>query len=64
MALGSIQPLTEMSTRLTTLSENVGNLTSRNPKDVHGLYRENFTFTFIRSTLKLESVTLFSSQKI
>jgi hypothetical protein len=63
MALGSTQPLREMSTRnfpgskngrrvgLTTLSpsmsrmsENVGASTSRNPKSLHGLYRENFNF--------------------
>jgi hypothetical protein len=56
MALGSTQPLTEMSTRnvpgdkkLTTLppsmsrmSENVGASTSRNPKGLHGLYGDNF----------------------
>jgi hypothetical protein len=66
MALGSTQPLTEMSTRkfpsgkggrrvgLTTLppsvsrmSEYVGSSTSRNPKGLHGLYRDTFTFTFI-----------------
>jgi hypothetical protein len=29
------------------MSENVGASTSRNPKSLHGLYRENFTFTFI-----------------
>jgi hypothetical protein len=26
------------------MSENVGASTSRNPKDLHGLYRDNFTF--------------------
>jgi hypothetical protein len=26
------------------MSENVGASTSRNPKSLHGLYRENFTF--------------------
>jgi hypothetical protein len=65
MALGSVQPLTEMSTRnlleskkrqtrradklptsLSRLSENVGASTSHNPKVLHGLYRDNFTFTF------------------
>jgi hypothetical protein len=56
MALVSTQPLTEMSTGrrvgLTTLppsvsrmSENVGASTSRNPKGLHGLYRDDFTFT-------------------
>jgi hypothetical protein len=63
MALGSTQPLTEMSTRnlsggkkrpahgadnLTAMyepmSENVGASTSRNPKALHGLYRDNFTY--------------------
>jgi hypothetical protein len=54
MALGSTQPLTEMSTRnfpggkkpsVSLMSENVGASTSRKPKGLHGLYRENFTFT-------------------
>jgi hypothetical protein len=60
MALGSTQPLTEMNARnlpvgkklparradnLAAMSENVGASTSRNPKDFHGLYRNNFTFT-------------------
>jgi hypothetical protein len=27
------------------MSENVGASTSRNPKDLHGLYMDNFTFT-------------------
>jgi hypothetical protein len=64
MALGSTQPLTEMSTMnvpggkkwpahradnltppsMSRMSENVGASTSRNPKGLHGLYRENFTF--------------------
>jgi hypothetical protein len=54
VALGSTQPLTEMSTSwcvgLTTslpsvnrMSENVGASTSRNPKGLHGLSRDNFT---------------------
>jgi hypothetical protein len=66
MALGSTQPLREMSTRklpggkkrparradnLAAIYEsnvwNVGASTSRNPKGLHGLYRDNFTFTFI-----------------
>jgi hypothetical protein len=47
MALGSTQPLTEMSTRLVGLTtlppsisrlSNVGVLTSRNPMGLHGLY--------------------------
>jgi hypothetical protein len=28
------------------MSENVWASTSRNPKDLHGLYRDNFTFFF------------------
>jgi hypothetical protein len=63
MALGSTQPLTEMSTRnlpggkkrparradnlaavYDRMSENVGASTSRNPKGLHGLSRDNFTF--------------------
>jgi hypothetical protein len=63
MALGSAQPLTEMSTRnlpgvksgrrvglitlppsVSRMSEKVGASTSRNPKGLHGLYRDNFTF--------------------
>jgi hypothetical protein len=31
------------------MSENVGTSTSRNPKDLHGLYRDNFTFTPLHS---------------
>jgi hypothetical protein len=59
MALWLTQPLTEMSTRnlpgctkrpadnLTAICElNVGASTSRNPKGLHGHYRDNFTFTF------------------
>jgi hypothetical protein len=65
MALGSTQPLTEMSTRnhpagkrrparradnlaasVSRMSENVEASTSRDPKGLHGLYRDNFTFTF------------------
>jgi hypothetical protein len=70
MALGSTQPLTEMSTRnlpggkkqpaykaetsppsVIRMSEFVGASTSRNPKGLHGLYRENFTLPFHRLTL-------------
>jgi hypothetical protein len=61
MALGSTQPLTEMSTRnlpgcikrqarradnmtpsVSRMSKNVGASTSRNPKGLHGLFRDNF----------------------
>jgi hypothetical protein len=65
IVLGSIQPLTEMSTRnlpgakkrptfmadnlaavyeQTVYRENVGAPTSHNPKGLHALYRDNFTF--------------------
>jgi hypothetical protein len=65
MALGSTQPLTEMSTRdlpgvksgwrvgltilppsVSRMHENVGALTSHNPKGLQGLYRDNFAFTY------------------
>jgi hypothetical protein len=59
VAMGSTQPLTELSTsnlpagkKLTPLppsvsrmSENMGASTSRDSKGLHGLYRDNFTFT-------------------
>jgi hypothetical protein len=32
---------------MSRMSENVGALTSRNPKGLHGLYRDNFTFTLL-----------------
>jgi hypothetical protein len=69
MALGSTQPLTEMSTRnlpggkkrparragnlaaiCEPMSENVGGSTSRNPKGLHGLYREAYGEWMYRST--------------
>jgi hypothetical protein len=34
------------------MSENVGASTSRNPKDLYGLYRDNFTFAFINASIK------------
>jgi hypothetical protein len=60
MALCSTQSLTEISTRnfpwgrkrpaslppsMSRMSENVGASTSHKPKGLHGLYRDNFTFT-------------------
>jgi hypothetical protein len=78
MALGSIQPLTEMSTRnlpggvtsdrrveLTTLppsvsriSENMGASNSRNPKGLHGLYRDNVTpFLYLFMYCKCKSTS-------
>jgi hypothetical protein len=35
---------------MSRMSENVGASTSRNPKGLHGLYAENFTFTFLPAT--------------
>jgi hypothetical protein len=34
------------------MSENVEASASRNPKDLHGLYRDNFTFTFYKILVK------------
>jgi hypothetical protein len=47
-------------------SENVGASTSRNPKGLHGLYRDNFTFTCLYIILKLRSrrVQLASNSQI
>jgi hypothetical protein len=55
MALGSTQRPTEMSTRkrsggnkrpptVSRMSQNVGASTSHNPKGLHGLYGDNFTY--------------------
>jgi hypothetical protein len=38
--------LTTLPTSVSRMSENVGASTSCNPKGLHGLYRDNFTFTF------------------
>jgi hypothetical protein len=35
--------LTTLPPSMSRMSENVGASTSRNPKGLHGLYRENFT---------------------
>jgi hypothetical protein len=70
MALGSTQPLTEMSTRnfpgvkkraaRRAESENVGASTSRNPKGLHGLYGDNFILNMpVLSIVDLD-VELFS----
>jgi hypothetical protein len=75
MTLVSTQSLTKMSTRnlpggkkrsarkadnLTTIiSENVGASTSRNPKGLHGLYRDNFTSHVIK-VIKDKDVPLFN----
>jgi hypothetical protein len=38
--------LTTLPPSVSRMSQNVGASTSRNPKGLHGLYRDNFTFTF------------------
>jgi hypothetical protein len=35
------------------MSENVGASTSRNPKGLHGMYRDNFTFTFTTAAWRM-----------
>jgi hypothetical protein len=40
---GQCVGLTTLPSSISRMSENVGALTSRNPKGLHGLYRENFT---------------------
>jgi hypothetical protein len=40
------------------MSENVGASTSHNPKGLHGLYRDNFTFTY---SLLLEAEFILSN---
>jgi hypothetical protein len=37
----------DQETEKSRISENVGASSSRNPKGLHGLYGDNFTFTFI-----------------
>jgi hypothetical protein len=39
--------LTTLPPSMSRMSENVGVSSSRNPKGLHGLYRENFTFTIL-----------------
>jgi hypothetical protein len=39
--------LTTLPPSVSRMFENVGASTSRNPKGLQGLYRNNFTFTFI-----------------
>jgi hypothetical protein len=39
--------LTTLPPPVRRMSENVGASTSRNPKGLHGLYRDNFTFIII-----------------
>jgi hypothetical protein len=38
--------LTTLPPSVSRMSENMGASTSRNPKGLHGLYRDNFIFTF------------------
>jgi hypothetical protein len=46
--------LTTLPPAMSRMSENVGASTSRNPKALHGLYRDSFTFThgFLSTKLK------------
>jgi hypothetical protein len=47
---GKEQPagrLTTLPPSVSQMSENVGASTSRNPKGLHSLYRDNFTFTYL-----------------
>jgi hypothetical protein len=46
------------------MSENVGASTSRNPKGLHGLYRDNFTFYLYRPDLAPIDFHLFGLLKI
>jgi hypothetical protein len=47
--------LTTLPPSVSRLSENVGASTSRNPKGLHGLYRDNFTLSlpFIQTSKKV-----------
>jgi hypothetical protein len=45
--------LTTLPPSMSRISENVGAPTSRNPKGLHGLYRDNFTFTLLRFLLPI-----------
>jgi hypothetical protein len=42
--------LTTLPPSMSRMSENVGASTSLNPKGLHGLYKDDFTFTFIIHT--------------
>jgi hypothetical protein len=79
MALGSTQPLTEISTRnlpggvksgryvgltiltpsMCRMSETVRASISRNPRGLHGLYRNNLTFTFPSAIKQLNEQLIF-----
>jgi hypothetical protein len=48
--------LTTLPLSMSQMSENVGASTSRNPKGLHGLYRDNVIFSF---TVKLFFIVLF-----
>jgi hypothetical protein len=45
--------LTTFLPSVSRMSENEGATTSRNRKDLHGLYRDNFTFTFYEGHVKI-----------
>jgi hypothetical protein len=48
--------LTTFSSSMSRISENVGASTSRNPKGLHFLYRDNFTFTSTHITLSTRAI--------
>jgi hypothetical protein len=40
------------------MSENMGASTSRNPKDLHGLYRDNFAFTYMNKSARQRNTAI------
>jgi hypothetical protein len=46
------------------MSENVGALNSRNPKGLPGLYRDNFTFTYLEDNRQVPTAFITSDFKI
>jgi hypothetical protein len=51
--------LTTLPPSVSRMSENVGTSTSRKPKGLHGLYRDNFTFTFYCTIHESHRITGF-----
>jgi hypothetical protein len=47
--------LTTFPPSVSRMSENVGASTSHNPKGLHGLYRDNFTF-YIKTVCKMDLI--------
>jgi hypothetical protein len=46
---------------MSRMSENVGTSTSRNPKGLHGLYRENFTYLYLTTPWRYIEECRYSS---